>query len=170
MGLNQRAAIVMSNEEVAAFLAESRIANVATVGPVGQPHLVAMWYGLLDGKIYLETKAKSQKVINLRRDPRITALIEAGDSYDQLRGVSIEGTAAIIDDPAADEFWAVAVSMWERYNGPYTKEARPLIEESVKKRAMIRIDPVRMRSWDHRTLGLAPTPVSGSTVSGATVG
>ena len=74
-----------------------------------------MWYGLLDGKVYFETKAKSQKVVNLRRDPKISCSVEAGESYDQLRGVEIEGTAVIIDDMASDEYWAAAVSVWERY-------------------------------------------------------
>jgi PPOX class probable F420-dependent enzyme len=165
MGLNQRAAIVMSDEEVAAFLSGSRIANIATIGPSGQPHLVAMWYGLINGAVCFETKSKSQKAVNLRRDPRITVLIEAGDSYDQLRGVSIEGTAAIIEDPDADEYWAAAVSVWERYNGPYTAEIQPLVEEMMKKRVVVRVDPVRVRSWDHRKLGLAPMPVSGTTAA-----
>ena len=61
-----------------------------------------MWYGVVDGEIWLETKAKSQKAVNLRRDPRITFLLEAGDTYDTLRGVSFEGTAEIVDDPGCD--------------------------------------------------------------------
>ena len=136
---------------------------MATIGPGGQPHLVAMWYGLLDGRVCFETKAKSQKVVNLRRDPRITCSIEAGVTYDQLRGVAIEGTATIIDDPASEDFWAVAVDIWERYQGPYSEEARPLVEMMMNKRVVVRIDPHRVRSWDHRKLGLDPMPVAGST-------
>jgi nitroimidazol reductase NimA-like FMN-containing flavoprotein (pyridoxamine 5'-phosphate oxidase superfamily) len=113
-----------------------------------------MWYGVIDGKIYFETKAKSQKVVNLRRDPTIVAMIEAGDTYDQLRGVSVEGTAHIIDDTASDEYWAAGVSVFERYNRPYTEEAKPFVEAMMNKRVVVRIDPVRIRSWDHRKLGL----------------
>ena len=58
-----------------------------------------MWYGVLDGEVWLETKIKSQKAVNLRRDPRFTFMIEDGDTYDTLRGVSLEGTAEIVDDP-----------------------------------------------------------------------
>ena len=72
---------------------------MATIGPDGQPHLVAMWYGILNGEIWLETKIKSQKAVNLRRDPRFTFMIEDGDTYDTLRGVSFEGTVEIVDDP-----------------------------------------------------------------------
>ncbi|MBI3689162.1 MAG: PPOX class F420-dependent oxidoreductase, partial [Mycolicibacterium aromaticivorans] len=84
MGTNQRNQIVMSDAEVADFVARSRTGTMATIGPDGQPHLVAMWYGVLDGEIWVETKAKSQKAVNLRRDPRVSFLIEDGDTYDSL--------------------------------------------------------------------------------------
>ena len=99
MGTNQRNQIVMSDAEIADFVARSRTGTMATIGPDGQPHLVAMWYGVIDGEIWLETKAKSQKAVNLTRDPRVSFLIEDGDTYDTLRGVAFEGVAEIIDDP-----------------------------------------------------------------------
>ena len=163
MGVNQRAAVVMDDDEIAAFLESTRVTTIATLGAYGHPHLVAMWFGVLDGRVYFETKAKSQKAVNLRRDPRITCSFEAGDSYDQLRGVAIEGTAAIVDDPADDEYWRAAVNIWERYQGPYTEEMRPFVEMMMNKRIVIRVDPLRTRSWDHRKLGLDPMPVAGST-------
>ena len=163
MGVSQRAQIRMSDDEVASFLERGRTATIATLGASGFPHLVAMWYGLLDGRVYLETKAKSQKVANLRRTPQISCSVEAGESYDQLRGVAIEGTAAIIEDTAADEYWAAAVSVFERYERAYTEEMRPLVAQMMNKRVVIRIDPVRVRSWDHRKLGLPSMPAAGST-------
>ncbi len=81
MGVNQRAQIVMTDAEVEAFLRDGRVMTVASIGPTGHPHLVAMWYGLVDGAICLETKAKSQKAVNLRRDSTISCLIEDGDIY-----------------------------------------------------------------------------------------
>ena len=96
MGQNERSKIVMDEAEVAAFIEERRIATMATNGPAGHPHLVAMWYAVIDGQIWFETKAKSQKVRNLQRDDRITVSLEAGHTYDQLRGVSIEGRAVIV--------------------------------------------------------------------------
>ena len=153
----------MTDEEAALFLQQSRTATVATIGPDGFPHLVAMWYGLLDGKVCFETKAKSQKVVNLRRNPKVSCSVEAGESYDQLRGVAIEGTATIIEDTSSDEYWAVAISVFERYQGAYTPELRPLVEQMMNKRVVIRVDPVRVRSWDHRKLGLGELPVAGST-------
>lgn len=163
MGVNQRAQIQMSDDEVTSFLRQGRTATVATIGPAGFPHLVAMWYAPLDGKVCFETKAKSQKAANLRRNPTIGCSVEAGESYDQLRGVAIEGSAVIVDDTSSEEYWAVAVSIFERYQGPYTEEMRPFVEQMMHKRVVVQIVPVRVRSWDHRKLGLAAMPVAGST-------
>ncbi len=163
MGTNQRAQITMTDDEIARFIVESRTATMATNGPTGRPHLVAMWYAVIDGVIWFETKAAAQKVVNLRRDPNIACMIEAGDTYDQLRGVSLEGTATISEDP--DEIWAVGVSVWERYTGEYTEEMRPFVEGMLRKRVAVRVDVERIRSWDHRKLGMASMPVGGSTAA-----
>ena len=161
MGTNQRSQITLTDDEVAAFIEEQRSATMATVGPTGVPHLVAMWYGVVDGQIWFETKGRSQKAVNLRRDPRITVLLEDGLTYDTLRGVSIEGTAVISEDP--DDLWKVGVSVWERYTGPYTEEAKPLVEFMLQKRIAVRVDVDRIRTWDHRKLGMDPIPLGGTT-------
>jgi PPOX class probable F420-dependent enzyme len=164
MGVNQRAQVVMTEEEIAAFVGRSRTATLATLGPAGTPHLVAMWFGYLDGRIYFETKAKSQKAVNLRRNPSATVMVEAGETYDQLRGVSFEGTCTLIEDVDDPEYWAAAVNVWERYHGPYAEEARPFVEMMMNKRVVVRLEPTRVRSWDHRKLGLPDMELGGSTV------
>ena len=161
MGTNQRAQITMTEDEIATFLSQQRVATMATIGPSGMPHLVAMWYALIDGVIWFETKAKAQKAVNIVRDPRVTVLLEDGLTYDTLRGVSFEGTAEVVDD--ADALWAVGVSVWERYNGPYSEEVKPLVEFMLHKRIAVRVDVNRTRSWDHRKLGLDPIPLGGTT-------
>ena len=161
MGTNQRSQITMSDEEIATYLERQRSATVATIGPTGLPHLVAMWYAVVDGQVWFETKARSQKAVNLRRDPRMTFLVEDGHTYDVLRGVSLEGTAVISEDP--DDLWKVGVSVWERYNGPYTDDVKPLVEFMLQKRVAVRLDVERVRSWDHRKLGMDPIPLGGST-------
>jgi PPOX class probable F420-dependent enzyme len=161
MGANQRSQITMTDDEVAEFLEQQRNATMATLGPSGMPHLVAMWYAVLDGQIWFETKSRSQKAVNLRRDPRITCMVEAGHTYDTLRGVSIEGTGTIVEDP--DDLWKVGVSVWERYNGPYSDEVAPLVEFMLHKRIAVRIDVDRVRSWDHRKLGMDPIELGGTT-------
>lgn len=161
MGTKQRQQIVMSDDEIVEFVATSRTGTMATVGPDGQPHLVAMWYAVLDNEIWVETKIKSQKVVNLRRNPRVSFLIEGGMTYDSLRGVSFEGVAEIHDDP--DTVFAVGVSVWERYNGPYTDDLKAAVDMMMNKRVAVRIVANRVRSWDHGKLGLPAMPVAGST-------
>jgi PPOX class probable F420-dependent enzyme len=163
VGTNQRAQITMSDEEVEAFIEQSRTATMATIGPKGQPHLVAMWYAVIDGVIWFETKGKSQKVANLRRDDRITVSIESGLTYDQLRGVSIEGRGVVVEDP--DEIWAGGVNVFERYTGPYTEEMQPFVAGMLNKRVAVRVDVERIRTWDHRKLGMGAMPVSGTTAA-----
>jgi PPOX class probable F420-dependent enzyme len=166
MGVNQRSVVAMSQEECDSLIVNSRVMTLASIGPDGHPHLVAMWYGLVDGSICFETKAKSQKIANFRRDPRVTCLIEDGDVYEELRGVSLEGRAEVIDDPAF--LWQVGVSVFERYMGPYTEESKPLVEFMLNKRVAIRINVERTRSWDHRKLGMGSTGgPSGSTAGAA---
>jgi PPOX class probable F420-dependent enzyme len=155
----------MSDAEIADFVASSRAGTLATVGRDGQPHLTGMWYGLVDGEIWFETKAKSQKAVNLRRDPRITFLLADGETYDTLRGVSFEGTAEIADDP--ETIFRVGVSIWERYTGPYTEEVRPAVDMMMNKRVAVRLVVKRTRSWDHRKLRLPAMPLGGSTAPGA---
>ena len=165
MGVNQRASITMDDDEIAAFVASSRNCTLATLGPTGTPHLVAMWYAVVDGKLWFETKAKSQKAVNLLRDDRVTVLLEDGATYDTLRGVSFEGRAVVVDD--ADALWQVGVSVWERYTGPYTDELKPFVEMMLNKRVAVRLDVERTRSWDHRKLGLDHMPLGGTTAPSA---
>ncbi|WP_205877143.1 PPOX class F420-dependent oxidoreductase [Mycobacterium camsae] len=168
MGTNQRASIVMSEAEITDFVNSSRTGTLATIGPDGQPHLTAMWYAVVDGEIWLETKAKSQKAVNLKRDPRVSFLLEDGDTYDTLRGVSFEGVAEIVDDP--DALHRVGVSVWERYTGPYSDDMKPFVDQMMNKRVGVRIVSRRSRSWDHRKLGLPSMPVGGTTAPAAKAG
>ena len=158
---NQRGQIVMSHDEQVDFLNQQRSSTLGTYGPQGQIHLVGMWYAVVDGQIWFETKKKAQKTVNLRRDPRCSFLVEAGHTYDQLRGVAIEGQGVVIEDE--DVVWDVCVNIFERYNAPYTEEMKPFVEFMAKNRAAIRLDVDRVRSWDHRKLGLPAMELGGST-------
>ena len=159
--MKQREQIVMSDAEVDAFLSAQRSSTVGTLGPSGQIHLVGMWFAWFDGHIWLETKPKSQKVVNLRRDPRMSFLVEAGQTYDALRGVALEGEGVVIDD--AELLERVCTDMFERYNGPYTPELRPFLELMMHNRVVIRLDITRTRTWDHRKLGLPAMELGGTT-------
>ncbi len=150
---NKRASITMTDRELEAYLEDQTILNIATIGPTGHPHLVAMWYVVMDGKVTFWTFGKSQKILNLRRDPKITGLIESGDTYDQLKGVELVGTGRIIED--YDQVLAIGKAVGVKYNGEaaISDAALPFLEAQANKRLGIQIDVERVVSWDHTKIG-----------------
>ncbi len=152
---NKRSTITMTDDEVAAYLDTQRILNVATIGPSGHPHMVAMWYAVMDGKVVFWTFAKSQKVLNLRRDPKMTGLIESGDTYNELKGLELVGSGRLVDD--YDQILAIGKAVGVRYNGEgvLSAEALPFLEAQARKRIGVVFDVERTVSWDHSKLGNA---------------
>ncbi len=149
--MNRRDLIRMTDEEIHAFLEEQRTLQVATIDHDGFPHLVAMWYTLIDNELAFWTYTKSQKAVNLRRDPRLTCLVEAGERYDELRGVQIKGQAVLKDD--RETVQRLGEAIWERYTGPLNEHTRPMVEAQAAKRVAIVVKPLEIVSWDHRKLG-----------------
>jgi PPOX class probable F420-dependent enzyme len=147
---SQRERIRMTDDEVAEFLATERTVQVASIGPDGTPHLVPMWFAVIDGRIAFWTFAKAQKTLNLRRDPRIACLLEAGDFYGELRGVSITGRAELADD--YDTVFKVGAAVYARYQGDMTHSSRAGVEAEAKKRVAVFVNPLKTASWDHRKL------------------
>jgi PPOX class probable F420-dependent enzyme len=150
VGVNQRAAIRMTDDEVDEFLRGRRTMSMATVNHDGSIHVVAMWYGFLEGCVAIETKTKSQKAQNLRRDPRLTCMVEDGDRYEELRGVELVGKAEMVEE--RERIWELGVSVFERYQGPYTDDMAPFVEAMLNKRVVVKLLVDRVVSWDHRKL------------------
>ncbi|MFM7687092.1 MAG: pyridoxamine 5'-phosphate oxidase family protein [Actinomycetota bacterium] len=150
---SKRTQISMSDDEVRAYLEEQKILNVATIGPSGHPHVVAMWYAFVDDALCFWTFGKSQKVVNLRRDPKMTGLVESGDAYNELKGVELVGTGELIED--FDSVLAIGLAVAVRYNGPaaVSEAALPFIEAQARKRVVVRFRIERAVSWDHGKLG-----------------
>lgn len=149
--MSRRKLISMTDEEIQAFLQEQRTLQVATLDHDGYPHLVAMWYVLSEGQIAFWTYAKSQKALNLRRDPRLTCLVETGQEYGELRGVQIKGQAVLYDEREVVQH--IGELIWERYTGPLNENTRPMIEAQAAKRVAVVVRPGEIVSWDHRKLG-----------------
>jgi PPOX class probable F420-dependent enzyme len=150
LGTKQRDVIRMTEQEIDEFLLGRHTMSLATINHDATVHLVAMWYGFLEGCVAIETKTKSQKVRNLRRDPRMTCMVEAGDTYEELRGVELVGTGEIVEDP--ERMWEMGVNLFERYQGTYSEEMRPFVEAMLHKRVVVKLHVDRVVSWDHRKL------------------
>jgi len=164
--------IQMSAEEIRDYLREGHTMTLTTNGPRGYPHAVAMFYDVDDdGTILFATYAISQKVKNIERDPRVTLLIETGKRYDELRGVMIEGRAAITTD--LDRTVATMIKATATTGTPLPDPSQ--IPEAVKKkmagkRVLVSVVPERFVSWDHGKLPREKTPQSVSESSSGTTG
>ena len=148
--MKRRDMIRMNDEEIRSFLEEQRTLLVATLDHDGFPHLVAMWYVLSGNEIAFWTYARSQKVVNLKRDPRLSCLVESGERYDELRGVQIKGRAVLSAEP--EMVLQLGKAIWERYTGPLNERTRPMVEAQASKRVAIFVQPLEVVSWDHRKL------------------
>ena len=148
--MSRRDQIVMSEDEVLAFLDEQWIVTVATFGPNGRPHLMPLWYIVRDGTLWGWTYGKSQKALNLRRDPRATLQVEAGGrDYGQLRGVMIEADTVVHDD--VDTVAGVGAELLSRYSGG--EVGREVVMAQAPKRVAFEFRESRRVTWDHRKLG-----------------
>lgn len=146
----------MSEDEVLAFLDEQLVVTCASIGRDGRPHLMPLWYVVREGTLWAWTYGKSQKVVNLRRDPRATLQVEAGEGrYDQLRGVMIEADAVLHED--LDTVAALGAEILSRYSGgdatSLRSEGREVVMAQAPKRVGLEFRETRRVTWDHRKLG-----------------
>ena len=146
--------IRLNEAEIAALFAECKSLQVATLGPQGAPHLTTLWFTTHQGEVLFETYGKSQKVVNLRRDPRIAVLCEAGETYDQLRGVSINGRAEIVD--SGERLLALMQLLVEsNHPGLGAERAAAQAAQMAEKRVVVVVHADKVVSWDHRKLGMS---------------
>jgi PPOX class probable F420-dependent enzyme len=147
-----RALVRMDRAERESFLSESMKVQVATVGGDGSPHLTTLFYVMHDGRLAFWTYARSQKIRNLERDPRITCLVETGDDYFELRGVSISGIAELVRDEHRVRRIGSAVAARMAGGADIGERGRAEVERQVQKRVAVLVEPLRVASWDHRLM------------------
>lgn len=154
--MSRRDQITMGEDEVLAFLDEERTLVCATQGPRGWPHLMPLWYVVRDGRLWAWTFARSQKAVNLGRDPRATVQVEAGDTYDQLRGVMLECEVALHHD--LETVATLGEEILRRYtpglspDGALPDGAQEAVRAQAAKRVAFEFVEVRRSTWDHRKL------------------
>ena len=147
--MNKRDEIKLTADEQTAFLRECRKVSLATIGKDGYPHLVAMNYVAVDGTIFMTSYGKAQKVLNIRRNPKVGVMAESGKHYAQLRGVMIRGECEIIEDRETVE--EIMRAIRQREGGEANMPATP--EKILTKRVVLKVVPKKITSWDHSKLG-----------------
>jgi PPOX class probable F420-dependent enzyme len=148
--MKQRDRVAMTSAEVTGFLEANRKLQLATINRDGTPHLVTMYYVMMDGQITFWTYRSSQKARNMDRDPRIACLVETGNEYFDLRGVQVQGVVTITEDPAevlaiGRRVAAVTLNLHEGLADDY-------VEHTAPKRVGYVVEPTRVVSWDHSKL------------------
>jgi nitroimidazol reductase NimA-like FMN-containing flavoprotein (pyridoxamine 5'-phosphate oxidase superfamily) len=154
--MSRRGLIKMSDQEVRNYLDAAKTMILTSNGSGGFPHPMPMWFAIdPDGTVRMTTFRASQKVKNLKRDPRVSLLVESGEEYSELMGVVLYGHARLVDD--IDVVTQTLIACSTRGQPPLTPEAREgmgkVMAKTAAKRVGILIKPERVVSWDHRKLG-----------------
>ncbi len=149
--MKRRNAIQLSRQEREAFLRQAKTIVLCTIDQRGYPHAVAMWYVMDGDSCLMTTYAKSQKALNVARNPKVALMAESGTTYDTLKGVLIRGQAQLIHDV---EFCAgVLARVHEKMSGAMPEGIEEALKAQARKRVVIRVVPERISSWDHSKLG-----------------
>jgi PPOX class probable F420-dependent enzyme len=149
--MKRRNQIELTPEERRQFLDDSKTIVLTTIDHRGYPHAVAMWY-IMDGDTCLMTTyGKSQKTLNVRRNPKVALLVESGETYDTLKGVLIRGHAAVVED--VDACVSVLTRIHKKMMGSMPEGIEEALKMQARKRVIINITPTHVSSWDHRKLG-----------------
>lgn len=155
----QRDGIAMTATEVSAYLDAARTLVVVTIGPDGAPDPVPMWFVPVDGELRMRTYRRSQKVVNLRRDPRASCLAEDGVRYAELRGVQLTGTIELVEDPDwIAEVWTGLLVRYEDLPAADVPATRAGLRARAGKQVGLRLVVDQVVSWDHRKLTGGGTP------------
>jgi hypothetical protein len=163
--VSRREQIRMSDDEVVAFLHEQRTVICASNGRDGWPHLMPLWYVVREAdddapRLWSWTYAASQKTRNLERDARATLAVEAGEQYQELRGVMLKVDVAIHRE--LDVVAATGLAIFARYAGvgdgdggpgELSQEVRAMVQAQAPKRVAFEFVERARASWDHRKLG-----------------
>lgn len=152
---SRRSSIQLTDEELDAYLNSAHTLIIVSNGRNGYPHAMPMWFYADEARnCYCTTFAKSQKVLNWRRDPRATLLIESGHDYAELKGLMIRAQTEIVEDPAVVVDTLVNINSKGR---ELSEEQRASLRESVagtaNKRVVLKFVPEKYISWDHAKLG-----------------
>jgi len=141
-------AIAMTPDEVDAFLAEERTCRVATMGATG-PHATPLWYVWHGGSLWLTSLSRSQRWTDLQNDPRIAVVVDAGEAFDELRGVELRGSVEVVGEvprtgEPVPELEGPEQAFADRYmNGSVGNDGR---------HAWLRLTPEKVTSWDFRKM------------------
>ena len=152
---SRRNNIELSDAQIREFLDSQKTLIIVSNGKDGYPHPMPMWFYVdAEGCLYCTTFAKSQKILNWRRDPHASLLVESGVEYAQLKGVVIYARAEIIEDlDTAIDTLVKINTRGATIDAAQRQALTAAVSKTAAKRAVIKFHPQRYVSWDHSKLG-----------------
>lgn len=137
--------ISMTEEEAKLFIAGRKLCRIATVSPRGTPHVVPIWFVVLDGEIYISTQASTRKGRNMEASDRVGLVFDRGWSFDDFRGVSFQGRVERVVSPELEE--RVREAMAQKYFGS-NRHPGYLFLSRMPDSVVYRFVPESTYSWD----------------------
>jgi nitroimidazol reductase NimA-like FMN-containing flavoprotein (pyridoxamine 5'-phosphate oxidase superfamily) len=152
---SRRNSIALTGEEIRAYLDSNKTLIIVSNGRDGFPHPMPMWFYVDDaGCLYCTTFKKSQKVLNFRRDPRASLLVESGEEYAELKGVVIYADTEVIDDVTVAMDTLVRINTRGRtVDGASRAKLTEAVRKTAEKRVVLKFRPREYVTWDHSRLG-----------------
>lgn len=152
-GVNRRKSVAMTPETIEDFLRNGPLAmTLGTLDADGGIHLVTVSKAYVDGALWVKSKAKAQKTVNMRRHPFASCMMsEDDDDYRTMHGLSASGPVTIFDDRATVE------RITEHITGRYAARGTAVADAGSISRlsegyVAVRFDSPKIRTWDHRNL------------------
>lgn len=142
--------IMMTPGELDAFLAAERTCRVATVSADGAPHVSAMWFAWDGTSLWLYSITRSKRWAELRRDPRLAVVVDAGEQYGELRGAELTGTAEFVGESPRTGEPCPELDVPERLFARKNFGLEEMVHDG--RHAWLRLTPDAIASWDFRKL------------------
>ncbi|ARX81971.1 pyridoxamine 5-phosphate oxidase [Streptomyces alboflavus] len=142
--------IMMTPDEVDAFLAAERTCRIATVSADGAPHVSALWFAWDGSSLWLYSVTRSKRWAELRRDPRVAVVVDAGEQYGELRGVELTGTAEVVGEVPRTGEPCPELDLPERLFARKNFGMEEMVHDG--RHAWLRLTPDAIASWDFRKL------------------
>ena len=152
----------LTDEQVDELMTTSWNMRVATIGPGTRINVTPLWFGWAGGKVY--AFCRGQKIVNLRRNPNVTVLVDRNERFPELQGAMFQGKAVILEDAAAEQadphLEEVRAQMGAKYAGGHGEPApapdgpAPRFDASARGRnwRWISVAPDHVVTWDNHKL------------------
>ncbi len=151
--------LALTDEQLDELLTTAWNMRIATIGPGTRINVTPLWFGWGNGKIYFY--CRGQKVVNLRRSPVATVLVDRNDRFPELQGAMFQGQAIVLDDSAAEDadphLGEVRAHMGRKYAGGHGEPVggEPVLNSTSARGRSWRwvvVVPERVVTWDNHKL------------------